>query len=386
MSITLITTPTNPSPAYGPHIWTMDAGGLVFQTGFRYICEVFDGVNKIAELKAEPHPLHGWGKIDTQSVIQSFMTFNTSFTDTVFSVQDGWKTLRFDFGWEYEGTRVTGDTTSNRTVFNASPPYTEFTEWQSVQPYYLTGTAANKYPLTERRDIRTREGTKQWLYFWTASHTNVRLLEVRNNEDNTFQYIDLPVGLRNNDLGRMTGWRVDKETVDTLFSADLQSWSARPITEGSVPTAEYINFSVKSCNRWNPFSLYWLNRWGGMDSLPFDGRSVQRIEGEREHYNRPQPRINTDGTADYDSALHSRRVYHSKARSRYRLTTDWLLEREQYILDGLVSSPLVWMETEGKLLPVQLRTSSVEIRQAREGVLFAAIEVDYEDNTLRQRA
>ena len=386
MSITLISTPINPSPAYGEHIWTLDAGALVNESGFRYICEIFDGTDKIAELKAEPHPIHGWGKINSQSVIQSFMEFNTSFTEPVFSAQDSWKTLAFSFGWEYEGTRVTGDTTANRTVFNASPTYLELTNWQTAQPYNLTGTASNKFPLTERRSIRTREDTKQWLYYFTNSHTNVRLLEVRNNADNSLQYIDLPVGLRNQDSGRMTGWRVDKPTVDALFGNNLQSWSVRTITEGSVATSEWINFSVKGCNRWNPFSLYWLNRWGGMDSLPFDGRSVTRIEGSREHYNRVQPRINASGTVDWDSALHSRRTYHATSVYRYRLTTDWLLESEQWVLDGLISSPLVWMETENVLYPVQLRTNSVEIKQGREGVIFAAIEVDRQDNSIRQRA
>ncbi len=395
MSITITNTPINYSPVYNPNIYIVSSS-LTGEDSFRYVADIYSGGTQLGRLKSVPNPIAGWGKFDISGVAQSEMEVQHSFDNGVFSTESSWSSLEARFGWEYvdsngEFVQILNNTNNTRIYFNASPTYKEYTELQNgSHPYLISGSATGKYPLTVRREIETAGDTKQWLTYLTNDHNRIRFLEIRDDDTSQEEiFIDLPSGLRNNTDGKMVAFRVDGPWLDdnTAYPDPLINYSVRSVNNVGNPTSEWVSFRRLPCARWELYSLYYLNRWGGIDSFSFNGRTDERYNVRRETYKRTQPRINIDGTVDWDAQLHGERVYNSTYETNYRLNSGWVREDQQETVKDLMSSPLVWMEsTKLGIQPVVLNSNDFEIKHGKDGVISIRVDVKVTEPNTRQRS
>lgn len=391
-TISILSAPDNYSPSYVPLIYVVSVGaGLEENENFRYRCAIEVDGSIIAILKSVPHPEHGWGRFDISGVVQSGLELQKSWDNGIFPSRNSWESVTVRFGWEYVDTNgvfqlVDNNANQNRIYFNGAPGYNEWIDLKATAPWLITGTATNKYPLTVRRNIYTAPGTKQWLYFLNDNHNHIRYLEVRDTASNDAAELLLPSALQNNTDGKLVGFRMDKAYIESQTALVIgNSYTVRTLNDGFGPTSELITVHMLPCHRWELYSLYYMNRWGGVDSFSFNGKSERRENVQRETYGRTQPRINADGTIDFDGKYHTERQYHTSWETEYQLNTGWITEEQQETLRDGLASPLAWMETPtNSIVPVQMLSDQLEIRSRQDGLISSTIRVAYRQPNLRQ--
>lgn len=396
MAVTKRTEPVNYSPIYGPLTYTVYSTGSLTEDRYRYIVQMYDSDSgSLGELKSFPNPQHGYGRFDVGTILQSYVSevFNTD--DTVFNASGSIGEFRLEFGEEYYSgstfIRNTEETQSVRQFFNGSPFYNEYETIQtnpSENPILITsGSSYEKYPLTSKRQVEYKRGTKQWLYYLSSDHTNIRQLEVRDDTTSTSDYIDLPASLRNNTDGKLVGFRTDVETVESGSSlTSLTDYSIRTVDDSQVPTSEWIYYTELPCTPYDLYSLYYLNRWGGIDSFSFSGRQNTDIEIERDVFRQSGVKFDTSGNVIHGSNTHTVLPYHTEYRDRVFLRSDWVSYHTKVAATDLMTSPLVWMEDkDGIIIPVRVATETFSIESRRDGLINIQTEVIYEQPIQRQR-
>lgn len=395
MSINILSSPINHAPVYSPLIYTVNAPTLLGEDNFRYICQIKDGANVIITLKSFPHPQFGYGRFDINRIINSLLSEAVDFDSGVFSASEITKQLTAEFGWSYTDgnyVEVLNNQSDTKTYFNGAPTYQEYNdiiEANPQHPYVITsGDGYEKYPLTSRRTIETLDNTRQWVYYISSIWQNIRYLDVRNDSNQAIQRIDLPSSLRNNTDGKVVAFRADKGFIEANTSfTELQKWSVRTSDASTNPTSRFISFRLLECQKWSPYHLYYLNRFGGMDSLGFSGKSQRYERSEQKRYQTDPINIGADGTVNYTTTNHSRKAYWTEASQRYILNSAWINYTTQLHIQDLQSSPLVWMENEtGDILPVQINQETFEVEDdATTDVKSVRMEVEYIEPTKRQQ-
>jgi hypothetical protein len=112
----------------------------------------------------------------------------------------------------------------------------------------------------------------------------------------------------------------------------------------------------KSCQKYNPIRLHWLNNLGGFDAFTFTKVSRNFTDVERKMFKKFQP-------LNYPKTFRAKTNYYTKLTETIQINSDALTDAEWIGLKELVLSPVVMMEYGSTYVPVNIKESNYEEKQ-----------------------
>jgi hypothetical protein len=112
----------------------------------------------------------------------------------------------------------------------------------------------------------------------------------------------------------------------------------------------------KTCQKYNPIRLHWLNNLGGFDAFTFTKVSRNFTDIERKMFKKFQP-------LNYAKTLRAKTDYYTKFTDTIQINSDGLTDAEWIGLKELVLSPVVMMEYGATYIPVNIKETNYEEKQ-----------------------
>lgn len=138
-----------------------------------------------------------------------------------------------------------------------------------------------------------------------------------------------------------------------FFKTDIINDTVKTSIQRS-PNALYSNILCDG-----RYVLYYLNRYGGMDSFVLEGKCV-KTDNYTPYY--------ITSTYDNNTTEFGKKIYHNDITSTYNLITGWLKDSEsENLAFNLLSSNLVYLHDikEDKIMPVVITNTSVDYKTFR---------------------
>lgn len=130
-------------------------------------------------------------------------------------------------------------------------------------------------------------------------------------------------------------------------------------TEGDYDVFSRIFQIDKSCQKYEPVRLHWLNNLGGFDAFTFTKVSRNFTDIERKMFKKFQP-------LNYQKTFRAKTNYFTKYSDTIQINSDGLTDIEWTLLKELILSPVVMMEIPTPLtstsmyVPVNIKESNYE--------------------------
>jgi hypothetical protein len=112
----------------------------------------------------------------------------------------------------------------------------------------------------------------------------------------------------------------------------------------------------KTCQKYNPIRLHWLNNLGGFDAFTFTKVSRNFTDIERKMFKKFQP-------LNYPKTFRAKTNYYTKFADTIQINSDGLTDAEWIGLKELVLSPVVMMEYGATYIPVNIKETNYEEKQ-----------------------
>jgi hypothetical protein len=127
---------------------------------------------------------------------------------------------------------------------------------------------------------------------------------------------------------------------------------------GDTPTTYFSRTFVidKTCQKYNPIRLHYLNNLGGFDAFTFTKVSRNFTDIERKMFKKFQP-------LNYPKTFRAKTNYYTKFTDTIQVNSDGLTDAEWIGLKELVLSPIVMMEYGATYIPVNIIETNYEEKQ-----------------------
>ena len=112
----------------------------------------------------------------------------------------------------------------------------------------------------------------------------------------------------------------------------------------------------KTCQKYNPIRLHYLNNLGGFDAFTFTKVSRNFTDIERKMFKKFQP-------LNYPKTFRAKTNYYTKFTDTIQVNSDGLTDAEWIGLKELVLSPIVMMEYGATYIPVNIIETNYEEKQ-----------------------
>jgi hypothetical protein len=112
------------------------------------------------------------------------------------------------------------------------------------------------------------------------------------------------------------------------------------------------------CSKYTPIQVVFLNRYGVLQQLWFFSKITESISTSKETYK--SSKIGVDGT--YLAERHQIRTFNANGKTRYTLNTGFISEDYNEAIKELMLSEQVWAHIDGKVLSVNVASSSMAFK------------------------
>ena len=363
-------------PADNDNIWVVDESSTAITSNFnfKFICDIKNGSGTL--LNRLKVPIHysssDEGVFNISRIMGDYVTHDWDYADTAASgCANSFFDYQLDFGYEYSTgattpiQQTTGVTTvTGNTVWNAALHPLDFISYSEDDYLMQSGGSANF--LTSLTSKRIHNDQKDWLYALndgTLDHLYVDFSggSTTNITAPSSDIVRFPIG------ANIPGGIPSGTTSYTIEPRDSAS--------GAVGSSFTITIDDR-CSKYNSVDLFFLNKYGGIESFRFNKVRRDNFAIDRRNY-RKNPYTLSGGVYSYDRLQHSKTTYYSQMTQTTTLNSDNITEAEAEWLKQLLNSPLVWMY-DTALIPVNITTSDYEQRyHINDKVFNLAIEIEH---------
>lgn len=241
--------------------------------------------------------------------------------------------------------------TTTITAFKSSLRKEEFETWDS-DDYNLNEAGADKvlssFPSGINRYIQE---TGEELYLLTINDSATSILSITLYDEagsSVASYTDSSVSTNDINL-----WRVDPDNLvsNTTLTAQNFTDSAHYTVDISISTKGSAQTRIdidRTCHPLTDRRLYWLDRFGGIESYTFKLRS--KISGEVERWKYQQQWGRWNGTTyEYSTSNGEVVNYGARVQEKIEVSSDWIGQSEQnWLVRSLKPSTSITMiDTDG---------------------------------------
>jgi hypothetical protein len=386
MALTITNQPVILSSANDDLVYTCLESSLYTQTNFKYICDIYVGGIRVAQLKAFPNPVSHYGVFNIGNVIRNYVQSNLTFLPYTAGIRvDKFPShttyVECKFGYEY-GTNVaqylnqqsrtnyfSNTYNKRRTTTILSNPILSYkkdnfaTNRPAKTDVYVV-TTANSPVLVPFYNGSVYPSSPQNIPFKVRNYkkdgTNVLSSAITSTGsaiDYTMIQLDLSAASLNAALGSTF---IDDNTLYYNVTATLNS--ALGYFDVTSP-----NFYPFCETKYEVFTLVWLNQYGGYDSYQFSKKSKRSYTSEKKSFERIPYSINSStGAMTYFSQgimNESTIVYDSKFKESMTFNTNILDEVTYEWLAELILSPSVFVVIDSAFIPVVVKETNYEFKK-----------------------
>jgi hypothetical protein len=333
---------------------------------YTYVCDVYVDGDFAGRIKSRPDPINKRGIFDVSKILQSFATYGLKAS----SVKEDYTVripYQLKFGEEYDFTLYTN------LVVDSSDRYC----YTTYKPRPFTSTGAIKNGVVSNMPSLVSYNRTQ-PYHFVSFHSNVTGVAYT---DATIDYFDST----NSNLGTYvidnSDYIVNTVRQINVANPAMPANTAYAVINGDI--ALRINYL---CNgKYTPYTLAWLNPYGGYDSMSFGFVSRKTIDITRKDFSQLPYRLDASGNVSYEANnvfYGSKQNYAASVQQRMRLTSHLLTADEYKWMADLFISPLVYLyDSEvDKFLPVRVTPVNYEYRNYSNSKLQPLIvDVEFSD-------
>lgn len=342
---------------------------------YRYICDVYNGSDLVARLKAYPQPDSKIGIFNISNILRNYITpvFNpsTNFLAQTMGLGDFNASGTCVFGEEYDFVQylnVSGDT--GRRYFGHYNGR-KIGVNTNLSAYY--GKIASARP--SRTSMYRSAGFHLVPYFQNSS---------------TINYV---VTQYNSSGGVVT--TLSSNTSPSDFTMNMFNAGAiGGLNENtSYLTVDFGNGNIITIDivcepKYEVHTLHFLNRFGGFETKHFTKVSRKSIDIEKSEFGKLPYTISNAGVPEYYNSNkvynETRSVFASQYKEKMILNTDNLSDAEYRWLADLMISPMVYMEmTSGSdvyFIPVIIAGSNYDFRKSvNDKITNLTINIEFGD-------
>lgn len=330
---------------------------------YSYICDIYVSSVMIARLKSRPYPDNNRGIFDVSKALQAYATYGLK----AGSVKEDY-TIKIDyllkFGEEYDFVTYPNllVDSSNRSCFTT----------YKVRPFtasnVLTNGLASNMPA-----IKT--------YHESQAYHMIPLFS------NVTGVVDLGLTVTYyNEAGSSVGSDYFDNTdyiLNTIRQVNIASGTVPATTSYALVTgADTFRINYKCNGKYTPYTLAWLNPYGGYDSQSFGLVSKKSIDIMKKDFAQIPYQMNVSGEISYevDNVYYgSKKVFSSMVTTKLHITSHLLSAEEYTWLAELIASPDVYFydSTQGKFIPVRISQNNYDYRNYSNSKL-TPLELDIE--------
>ena len=353
--------------------------------GFKYIFDIYKGVELLTRISNSPIGNDGYGVLNVGNIVRSTLqTSNIGDLDmsTVYNGSFGVINAGADYWWgEYDVRygEICGVTNLGSHIIienSASGTHRVYNTYNRHQ-LHRSGAALSSGTvfLTNRPDES---------YFYSGEPV---VLSVNSKRIPQGQLLDLTIGL--DTIFGVILYNIPRQVtaIDGMhyfsFNGLTEDCYASVQTSGTVLANKKLNLR---CSKYTPYTLIFLNAYGGWDSFTFVNGNVL-TDNEKKRFERSEWELNGFNMVDRTGKVRyeGMKTYAIKFKTKMKLTSDILSTDEYKWLFELIVSPLVyiWDKSASLLHPVQITDTNYEMKNSlRNKTEFLDINIDvYDQNT-----
>jgi hypothetical protein len=400
MALVISNQPVVLSSANDDLVYTSIESSLYSQTNFKYICDIYIGGVKVAQLKSFPNPVSFYGVFNIGNVVRNYVSSILTYLPFTAGIRvdkflNHTKFVECKFGYEY-GTNVAQflniQTRTNyfsntynkrRTTTTLTNPILSYkkdnfaTNRPTKNNIYLTTTSNSPvlvpffsgivYPSSPQNLVfRVNRYSKDGTYTLSSAITSTG-----SATDYTMIQFDLSPFKLNAALGTTF---IDD---NTLF---YNVFTSIEISAGVFVTAQSSNFYPYCETKYEVFTLVWLNQYGGYDSYQFSKKSTRAYKSEKKSFERIPYMIDSSnglmsyvqrsGSTTSNVFVESSIVYDSKFKESMVFNTDIIDELTYDWLSELIISPSVFVVIDSAFLPIMITDTNYDFKKRVNDKVF----------------
>jgi hypothetical protein len=354
VSITVNQKPDNNSPAYNDlnFVITESDSAIYTKPNFKFIADVFQNTTRIARLKAPIYPNSTNKSVfNISRLIENFVTLDWDIDDTSASgCPNSYIPYKVNFGYEYStGTtspiiEVSGTTNvTGLTAYNMALNPIDFLSFDEND--YLMTSSASKF-LTSIRSRTVYSDQKCWLYFWRG---NAGSVEIKSYPAATTQIILLS-GITDSVV------RVPIIPVSGSTYVEVKTKSG-----ASTSSETYTIYYKDECSKYTDNDVYFLNRFGAVESFRFNRVRKDNYTIQRKQYQKTPYQL-SGSSYNFDTSSQSKSNYYTESVQKITLNCNWISEEESEWLKELIMSPYIYLMDGGVLKAINITNTDYGVK------------------------
>jgi hypothetical protein len=162
-----------------------------------------------------------------------------------------------------------------------------------------------------------------------------------------------------------------KNCLDLFSLNDIGTKNIILATNSSVIKTIFIDI-VEPCSKFDTIRLHWLNNLGGWDSYNFTKQSIKAMDIERKQFKKMQ-------SINYSKSDRLKTNYNITIIDKLQINSDWISDEMADWFQGLLTSPIVYLERGAdNFVSVNITNSEYLIQQYLNGRKIHNLQLDIE--------
>lgn len=235
------------------------------------------------------------------------------------------------------------------------------------------------------------EDTTSVTYFY--NNTEIRT-DAISDDDNTNQKIQYIYSYVNSDTDTYQervlndGGTLEESVCLDRFLGNVDTSPVDKIIINSSNSPEVVEIRTLDCSIYDPIKVTFVNKYGALQDLWFDKKSINSIEVQSNDYKASV--MNFSSTPTYDTSAHQNRVLDLVGKESITMNTGYIDEEYNEVFRQLMLSEQVWMtrltDTE-EVFPLRPKTQSLQFKtRTNDKLVNYTVEFDFafdKINTIR---
>jgi hypothetical protein len=365
MSLTILAGPAQYSSVHDDLVYTVSepthTADPVTYPNYKFIGDVYIGGVLIARIKKIPDPLTQIGIFNVGQIVRNYLTTLFNPTGSVLVAQtlgDGQfsVTVTMKFGEEYNGTSF--------TALVSDSPRTFFNNYNGR----LVGVTSSLSAFTNK--LATNRPATVSNVFQTSNYSFISYFPTSTSP---VSYTITPIGAGVGFSGTIIPTNAYELEIINVAPGALNVISPGCIISGTTGYTVTIGSQTYTFNViceavYTPYTLHFLNQYGGFESKIFTKVSRKTYAIEKKDFGKLRYTVDGAGAVTYKNANNvyneGRSVYSSQFTEKLLLNSDFLTDGEYSWLAELILSPMVYVEDGGYFFPCVISESNYEFKKA----------------------
>ena len=152
-------------------------------------------------------------------------------------------------------------------------------------------------------------------------------------------------------------------------------------TDSGIGKTNTLTINSLECNKHTPYRISFLNRYGAIQSMWFNGNNTESTMVKTKEYNRVA--TSSVNGSEYSTARGSRYKQRQSSTKAMTLNSGFYPENCNVTFEELIDSTEVWIEKDSVILPINIKTSSFNKKTAiNDNAINYTINIEYAFNKI----